>query len=337
MARLARHLRLLVPAVIVALAVASGAYGASNVTLSGGVATFTAGAGEVNSLTVSVASPNVVFEGVQTITESSPSCASLTTTIVTCTDSAVTSIVVDLRDQNDTLAVESTGDNPITSADTGDGDDAIVLGTSSTPILVEAITSAVSLEGGTGADSLTVRDTGDSSDDILTISSTAIGAGTFDSFFGGGGSATHVNVESISINAGGGDSSVSILGTSAGTTTTFDAGPGNDVIVVSSTGTAATGDLDGVLGPSRSSAEPAATRCRSPTPTPAPATSRRSVRPRSTAWPRSRSRTRRLAPGLAASRYAAPIATTRSRSPPPRLARSPTSARSGGRHNSDLL
>ena len=246
MARLARHLRLLVPAVIVALAVASGAYGASNVTLSGGVATFTAGAGEVNSLTVSVASPNVVFEGVQTITESSPSCASLTTTIVTCTDSAVTSIVVDLRDQNDTLAVESTGDNPITSADTGD--DAIVLGTSSTPILVEAITSAVSLEGGTGADSLTVRDTGDSSDDILTISSTAIGAGTFDSFFGGGGSATHVNVESISINAGGGDSSVSILGTSAGTTTTFDAGPGNDVIVVSSTGTASTGDLDGVLG-----------------------------------------------------------------------------------------
>ncbi len=247
MARLARLLRLLVPVATVALAAASSAHGTSSVSLAGGIATFTAGSGDANSLTVSVEAPDVVFQDIHAITESSGSCTGNGTSTVRCADTAVASIVVDLGDQNDALTIESTGNNPVSSG-AGSGDDAIILGTSSTPIYLTEITSLLTLDGGSGTDSLTLRDIGDSSDDILTLTATSLGAGAFDTFFGGGGSATHTGVESITVNAGSGDSNISILATSASTSTTLDAGGGDDIVQVSSNGTGASGDLDGLLG-----------------------------------------------------------------------------------------
>lgn len=248
MARLARFLRLLLPAA--ALVVAVPAHGASTVSLSGGVASFSNSAGEVNSLTVKIDGGDVVFDdSTTTISENSGSCLGSGTFTVRCTDAAVSSITISLGGEDDTLVIESTGANPITSADTGSGNDALFLGTGSNPINVTGITSPVSLDGGPGTDSLVVRDIQDSSDDILTVTSTSIGSGTYDTFFGGGGSATHSNLESVAINAGVGDSTVSILSTNAGLSTTLDAGDGNDVIQVSSNGTGFSGDLDLLLGP----------------------------------------------------------------------------------------
>ena len=252
MARLVQLARLLVPAAVVTLVVAASAHGASTVTLSGGVATYTAGAGEVNELTVRIDSgtSEVVFtDAAQTINEGSPNCTGNGTGTVRCADASVSSIVVDLSGEDDELHIESTGNNPVTSADMGAGDDSITLGTSSAPITLDGITSAVTLDGGDGTDSLTVRDVQDSADDTVRLTSSSIGDGALDNFFGGGGSATHSNLESVQVEAGVGASNVSIMSTAAGTSTTFDGGAGGDIIKVSSDGTGLSGDLDQLLGP----------------------------------------------------------------------------------------
>ena len=84
----------------------------------------------------------MVFEDSETVNlnETGDSRTGDGTSTVRCVDGDLDSIQIALADGQDELLIESTGDNPITSASLGPGNDLIVLGTSSVPIYLNQIT-----------------------------------------------------------------------------------------------------------------------------------------------------------------------------------------------------
>ncbi len=236
------------PAFALALvATAGSADAASTLSTSGAVVTYTAGATDVNDLTIEVDGTDVLFTDAHTI-NGTGFCTKDSPTVARCAESSVASINVFLLDGADTLSVLSIND-PIGSADMGSGDDTIILGPSANPITLDGIRASVSLDGGGGADTLIVKDTQDTSGDIVTVSLGSINTGTGDNFFGPGGSATFVQTETVSITTGTGNSLIRVRSSASGTSTTIDAGAGDDLFQISSDGTGQTGDLDGFLGP----------------------------------------------------------------------------------------
>lgn len=135
-----------------------------------GAATYSATATLANDLTISLVAGNYVFdedsESINVTGTGSGGCTGSGTGLVTCPDSAISSINVDAGDMNDTVTIQSLAD-PATVLG-GTGDDTLDAGSA---------TAAVTLDGGVDNDSLT----GGGGNDRLS------GGTGNDVLFGGGG------------------------------------------------------------------------------------------------------------------------------------------------------
>ena len=132
---------------------------------------------------------------------------------------------VNTGDGADTVHVQTIG--AMLSVDTGDDDDAIQVGSLAPDSggTVNGIHGLLTVRGGSGADGLTVDDSGDAADNNGTLTATTLtGLGMSQGIDYGG-------LESLDILLGSGHDSLTVAGTHAGTTA-LTAGAGNDAIHV---------------------------------------------------------------------------------------------------------
>ena len=145
----------------------------------------------------------------------------------------------------------------------GPGDDAVVLRSSAFATTVaagagndtltlddatgslEGFRAPMTLDGGTGANTLALTDSGDGSADIVTLTANQIGAAVGNSLLGPGGTVTYSNWSSVSLATGSGSDVIAVTSTAAGAAVSIMAGPGNDVITMGD----GAGSVGGIVGP----------------------------------------------------------------------------------------
>ena len=189
----------------------------------------------------------------------------LTSTLLTGLDMAgsiayggVATLNVTLGEEDDTFTIGSThigqtnlqtaggGDNVFVEAIagqtnilTGAEDDTIFVGLTASPSQIEGIAAELNIDSGTGADVLTLDDSGETASELGTITSADVTG------FGMTGSVNYVAVETLEIDLGAGDDRVNVQSTIA--VTNLTTGAGGDLIFVSSG--ADLGQLDTYVGP----------------------------------------------------------------------------------------
>jgi hypothetical protein len=165
----------------------------------------------------------------------------------TVTYAGVEALTVNAGDGNDTIVVSSTAaTTPVTVNGQG-GDDAFVV-SSPSAVALDTLASPLTLDGGTGSNSLTVTQANLTAPDNITLTSSSISdslahflinyQATGGSFGGG-----------VTFQGGSGNNVVNVQSTLAGATTTVRTGASADTIIVSSNLSAAAGVLSGLAGP----------------------------------------------------------------------------------------
>jgi hypothetical protein len=149
-----------------------------------GAATYTAGAGAANRLTISQSGGSYTFKDageliVAVSYDPVVVCSGSGTQTVTCSQ-GITSIRVDVGDRQDTVNVQSIS-VPTIIDDTGGGDDTVNVGAPIHPIFdlgstVQGITATLSVRNATGHTTLNVNDSGDIDPTVIlaSISSNAV-------------------------------------------------------------------------------------------------------------------------------------------------------------------
>ena len=216
---------------------------------SAGTATYSAGAGVANRLTVSVAGANYTFnDTAETISLSGPgsgACLGGGTNTVTCPDASINSLSVFLGDQNDSLVATSATD-PVT-ANGGPGND----------LLQGATGVANSLAGEEGSDTLIGGNAGDflsggpgSDGDVLaggdgtdTVVETAnVDFVLTNTTLTGLGSDGLVEIEQAILTGGAGDNTLNASAFTLGPVI-LKGGAGNDILLGGSANDVLSGDL----------------------------------------------------------------------------------------------
>ena len=202
-----------------------------------GVLTFTAGDAKANQVSLSydgIAQRYTLTDPAEPITLGQGILGGVGdhTSAVSFADGNVNAISVSLKDQDDALRVFSLVD-PLTVSG-GDGNDAIRLGSAAGSL--DPILSSVGVLGDAGMDSLVLYDQGDGSANSYTVT----GGGVLR----GGLTINQAGVEGLTINAGTGADTVTVLSTTASNPVRINAGAGDDVVQV---GDAAT-TLDAIRG-----------------------------------------------------------------------------------------
>ncbi len=157
------------------------------------------------------------------------------------TYSGVETLNVNLGSGHDTLNVQSTNGATITTVNAGAGNDTITVG-SAGPTTVNAVAGALFVNGQGGANTLTVDDTGDGSDNTGTLTSTQITG------LGMGVGITYATVETVNVLLGSGNDTFNVRSTHAAAVTTVNGGPGNDTINVGSLAPAVGGTVNAIAG-----------------------------------------------------------------------------------------
>ena len=128
----------------------------------------------------------------------------------------------------------------------GDGANTILVGSGVTGSTLAGIVGAMTINGGAGANnSLTLDNSGSTVANTVTISPTAVGIATGDSFFPAGGGLNYSNIQSLTVdtsNATQGDQ----INVFPSATTTFSINAGNPT---TSPGDALLMNLEGITGP----------------------------------------------------------------------------------------
>ncbi|MBW4617755.1 MAG: hypothetical protein KME21_32120, partial [Desmonostoc vinosum HA7617-LM4] len=148
----------------------------------------------------------------------------------------VENLNINLGSGADTFTIQATNASTTTTVNTGAGNDVITVG-SATPATVNAITGALTINGGADTDTVTINDSGDTANNRGTLTATAITGLSF-------GSITYGTVETLDINLGSGADTFTIQATSASTVTTVNAGGGADTLNVESVSSATTVNAD---------------------------------------------------------------------------------------------
>ncbi|MEZ5100608.1 MAG: calcium-binding protein [Thermoleophilia bacterium] len=143
-------------------------------------------------------------------------------------DAPAGAVVLDLADGADRVFVRTVG-KPLTVRG-NDGDDAIAIGSAASKL--DGITASVTVDGGTGTDTVTVDDAGDPAANVATLAAGSYGAGPTDTLFAPGGALASTAVETVDVRLGDGNDAVRIASTAAGTTTSVAGGGGDDVVAV---------------------------------------------------------------------------------------------------------
>ena len=143
-------------------------------------------------------------------------------------------------DGADTVNIRSM--NVGATVNTGDDNDTINVGSlaPSTGGTVDAIAARLTLDGGTGADTLNVDDTGDTAANSGTLSASELTGLGMTSGIG------YSNAETLNVNLGSGDDTFTVASTNAATTTTLTTNAGADTVTIESTaGTTTVNTNDG--------------------------------------------------------------------------------------------
>jgi len=212
----------------------------STLQLSGGVLTYTAGAGIANKLTVSISGATYTFTDTAepiTVTGISGATGSGTNTVtIPASQVQPAGMLLDLGDKADSLTVLSTV-NAI-SVKAGADNDTIDIGRLGTGAL-SAIQAAVSVDGESGSDLLRVNDPASGAARTYTVTTTSVKpTGGFDVSYAG--------TESVALTAGGLADTFNVQSTALGTAMTINEGAGNDTANVGSTANTLD-DIQGVL------------------------------------------------------------------------------------------
>src|SRR5262249_52740561 len=104
------------------------------------------------------------------------------------------------------------------------------------------IRSALTVNGGSGVNTLTMEDSSDNTGDTIGMAAGKVGL-PGDTFFGGG-SLNYAAIDALTLNASTSVDSIDILGTSQGTTTIVHGDGGGDSFLVDSNGTAPGGTVN---------------------------------------------------------------------------------------------
>jgi hypothetical protein len=95
---------------------------------------------------------------------------------------------------------------------------------------VDGVVTPITIDGGTGKNTLILQDRGDTTGDVVTMTSSQIGAGPSDTFFGAGGSVTYSNLQAISLTSGSGADDIAIQSVAPGLALTVNGRGGNDTL-----------------------------------------------------------------------------------------------------------
>ncbi len=152
---------------------------------------------------------------------------------------------------SDRVNIQSTNHETSTTVLGGKGNDQFDIdsNTAGTPLgNVNAIVSALTINGQDGDDVVMLDGTGDFSPNLYTVSDTQVGAGGGDTLFGAGGMLTYSSLLALSVLNGAHAETVRVISSAAGTTTTLDTGAGDDQVHVDSNGFLPGGTVDGLKG-----------------------------------------------------------------------------------------
>ena len=112
---------------------------------------------------------------------------------------------------------------------------------------LQNILGQVSVTGAGSSTAVLVDNSGSTTSNTLTLSSTTLTSAA-NNLFGAGGSFAYSGLSTLTIDEGSGGNQVQILSSAAGTLTTIETGAGNDDVVIDSTPGANPGDVTGILG-----------------------------------------------------------------------------------------
>jgi hypothetical protein len=144
----------------------------------------------------------------------------------------------------DTVVVRGTAAGTTTNVNANGGGDSVrvnSLGSGATGT-ADLVVSTLAVNGGAGANTVTVDDAGDATADSVVVTATAVLG-----CFGSGGSLTYSNLAALTVNLGSGGNNVNIQSTAAGTGTTVNTGAGGDALSIDSNGAAAGGTVDAIV------------------------------------------------------------------------------------------
>jgi hypothetical protein len=111
---------------------------------------------------------------------------------------------------------------------------------------VDGVQSILGFDGGAGYNYLSAQDSSDLTGDQITVTPTAVGQASGDSYFGLGGSLGFGNVAKLIVSGGSGNDQVIVQGTNPSTQVAIGGGDGSDIFLVDANGTAAGGTVAGV-------------------------------------------------------------------------------------------
>lgn len=162
---------------------------------------------------------------------------------------------------DDLVQVKSSPASSLYSIATGPGDDTVVIGNDvgASGMNVNGIVSEVDVFGQEGTDTLIINDTDSTSDGINKTATLdfmtavggpgvgTIGAGTGDNFFGPNGYLVYGELDSLTLDAAGGNDKFFINATLAGTNINLNTGAGNDNVTVGSGHGGSGGTVAGIV------------------------------------------------------------------------------------------
>jgi hypothetical protein len=159
------------------------------------------------------------------------------------------SVQLDASGGTNTIKVESTlfGTYVLVHAGTGDSQITVGKNVSGSGSTVDYIRGPLAIHGQGGTDNLLTDDRTDPIGATVTITASTVGAGFGDSYFGVGGSLEYEQMNTLTVDTGGGNDSINVVSTAAGTPTTINAGRGDDHILVGGGGREGSGRLGGVV------------------------------------------------------------------------------------------
>jgi Ca2+-binding RTX toxin-like protein len=144
-------------------------------------------------------------------------------------------VLVNAGGGNSIITIQGTAPGTAVTVNAGAGNDTIQV--SPVDNFLSHLAGNLTINGGLGFDALTLHDQVNPFGDAYTLTATTVARPS-------AGLLTYGTLESLTLNAGGGNSTFTISGTAAGTSVTVNAGSGNDTFHVGD----ATNTLDGLLG-----------------------------------------------------------------------------------------
>ncbi len=159
--------------------------------------------------------------------------------MVTCPDSSINQMTMNLDDAGDSVNVRSLNDP--TTINGGEGDDSLSVDDNGNAAggSADGVASPLTINGGNGSNSLVMEDTSDPAANGVTVTATTVGAGgssCTDNFFGTGGTLTYSQLSFLTLFLSDLGNTACVANTSAGTTTIIFGGAAGDGLNVFGTG-----------------------------------------------------------------------------------------------------